>query len=70
MRGPFIAPKRNLPVGVSENRTCPVSGAEHVWNPSLNPSMALDMSGVWAKPGLGLRSRTCPLPGPNMSGFV
>jgi hypothetical protein len=35
----FIAPKRNLPVGVLENQTCPVSGAGHMWNPSLEPSL-------------------------------
>jgi hypothetical protein len=38
-RGPFIAPKKNLPVGVSANQTCSVSGAGHVQNSSLKPDL-------------------------------
>jgi hypothetical protein len=41
---PFIAPKRNLPIGVSEIQTCPGwrpdMSAKRLWNPAL----PLDMS--------------------------
>jgi hypothetical protein len=37
--GPFIAPQRNMPVGVSETRTClswgPDMSSNHLWNPTL-----------------------------------
>jgi hypothetical protein len=39
--GAFIAPRRNLPVGVSEKRICPVSGDGHVWNPSLERGLSI-----------------------------
>jgi hypothetical protein len=38
-REAFYGPRRNLPIGVSENRTCPVSGARHVQKPSLEPDL-------------------------------
>jgi hypothetical protein len=37
--GAFIAPRRNLPIGVSEKRTCPVLVVGHVQNPSLEPGL-------------------------------
>jgi hypothetical protein len=40
-RGALIAPRRNLPIRVSETRTCPVSRAEHVRTPSLKPSLGI-----------------------------
>jgi hypothetical protein len=36
-------------------------------NRLCNPTSTPDMSSVWPKPGLRLRSRTCPVQGPNMS---
>jgi hypothetical protein len=41
---PFIAPKRNLPVRVSEIQTCsarrPDMSGNHYWNPILAPEMS------------------------------
>jgi hypothetical protein len=37
-------------------------------NHLCNPTSALDMSGVWPKLGLRLRSWTCPVQGLEMSG--
>jgi hypothetical protein len=45
-RGPFIAPKENLAVGVSETQTCPGRG--------------LDMSGQLSEKRLG--DPICPVP--------
>jgi hypothetical protein len=38
--GPFMAPRRNLPVGVSRTRTCLVLRVGHVQNPSLEPGLS------------------------------
>jgi hypothetical protein len=43
--GPFIAPQGNLPIGVSESRTCSDWGGGHVWQPSLESG--LDIGHVW-----------------------
>jgi hypothetical protein len=41
---PFIAPKRNLPIGVLEIQTCPARGPDMsrkgYWNPALAPDMS------------------------------
>jgi hypothetical protein len=40
----FYSPKRNLPIGVSEIRTCPTRGpdmsAKGYWNPALAPDIS------------------------------
>jgi hypothetical protein len=74
--GPFIAPRKKLPVGVLETWACPVSGAGHVryrdWICSerftvtrlgsrISPARDLAI----AKKGL---ARTCSVQEPNMSG--
>jgi hypothetical protein len=43
---PFIAPKMNLSVGVSEIRTCSVRGPDMFANGYWNPALAPDMSGA------------------------
>jgi hypothetical protein len=44
---PIIAPppQGNLPIGVSETRTCPIWGLDKSDNPLWNPAWELDMSG-------------------------
>jgi hypothetical protein len=43
---PFITPKRNLPVGVSEFQTCPARGLDMSANDYWNLALATDMSGT------------------------
>jgi hypothetical protein len=45
---PFIAPKRNLSVGVSKIQTCPGWGADMSANGYWNPALAPDMFGASA----------------------
>jgi hypothetical protein len=47
-RESFIAPQENLPIGVSETRTCLGRGSDMSGQPFWNPAWGLDMSG----PGL------------------
>jgi hypothetical protein len=43
--GPFIAPQKNLVIGVSETRTCSGRGPDMSENPLWKPAWGPDMSG-------------------------
>jgi hypothetical protein len=44
--GPFIAPQKNLVIGVSETRTCSGRGPDMSENPLWKPAWGPDMSGL------------------------
>jgi hypothetical protein len=43
---PFIAPKRNLPIGVFKIQTCPIRGPDMSGKGYWNPALASDMFSV------------------------
>jgi hypothetical protein len=47
-RDPFIAPKRNLPIGMSETWTCRGWRSDMSDNSFYNPALAPDISGAGA----------------------